>query len=113
LQETANFPDVSALAKKYVVNVFIDGSQTPHPKRCLCCCCCLQETAKFPEVSALAEKHVVNVLIGGSQTSLFCNTSAPDSVCSTLYFGYTGAADNGDFWGFKAGLGFKYYVLIC
>ncbi|WIA42609.1 hypothetical protein OEZ86_008583 [Tetradesmus obliquus] len=52
---------------------------------------CLQETAKFPDVAALAEKHVVNVLIGGSQTSLFCNTTAPNSICSTLYFGYTGS----------------------
>eukprot|EP00883_Tetradesmus_obliquus_P014390 jgi/Sobl393_1/7431/SZX73457.1 len=52
---------------------------------------CLQDTAKFPEVSALAEKHVVNVFIGGSQTSLFCDTTAADKVCSTLYFGYTGS----------------------
>jgi hypothetical protein len=52
----------------------------------------LQETAKFPEVSTLAEDHVVNVFIGGSQTSLFCDTKAADTICSTLYFGYTGTA---------------------
>eukprot|EP00882_Tetradesmus_deserticola_P002360 GHRQ01002518.1.p1 GENE.GHRQ01002518.1~~GHRQ01002518.1.p1 ORF type:complete len:685 (+),score=199.38 GHRQ01002518.1:243-2297(+) len=52
---------------------------------------CLQETAKFPEVAELAEKHVVNVLIGGSQTPMFCNTTASDAVCTTLYYGYTGS----------------------